>query len=332
LVLYTKLLQAVIEQVEAEYWRESSPTVGGNDGFYLGGELFSRIKAARGTKDDKTLQTFLDRLSSRIGSSCRRLRNEKVAELDTDTPFSPDYFRRFTTPSSTTSSSSAEEGNVEASDRGIKTESFGPDIGQQSRTRSAPDVGHQITSHSAQDIGVQSTTLSVPNIGVQSAPLSAPAASPTSQRHCLNCKRPVQRFVTKSSNINGNANRTYLKCVPCDRFHSFADEQGINAGNLKCHCGEASREQLSGPRNESQRVLHYVCSTGGCNFFHKPKITDGQQQPVYENLRKSPGLNNDSRTHLRIMSSRYLGYLWPSFALLACSLSLSGLGSEHHAG
>lgn len=128
----------VIEQVEARYWRGPSQDMGGNVDFYPGSELFGRIKAARATKDDKTLQTFLDQLSSEILSSCRRLRNEKVAELDTDTPFSPDHIYRAPTPSSTASTDLSSEDSREATDNSTKAES------------------------SLQENGVQSTTLSVP--------------------------------------------------------------------------------------------------------------------------------------------------------------------------
>ncbi|KAF1957157.1 hypothetical protein CC80DRAFT_491971 [Byssothecium circinans] len=128
----------VIEQVEARYWRGPSQDVGGNVDFYPGSELFGRIKAARATKDDKTLQTFLDQLSSDIVSSCRRLRNEKVAELDAGPPFSPDHIHRATTPSSSTSTDPSSEDSREATDTATEAESSSQENGVQSTTLSAP--------------------------------------------------------------------------------------------------------------------------------------------------------------------------------------------------
>lgn len=95
----------VIEQIEAKYWRVPCPDAGGSIGpQYPGAELLGRIKAARATKDNTTLQVFLGELSSEIVLSCRRLRNEKVVELDASQSVDSDRIHRATTPSTATSS------------------------------------------------------------------------------------------------------------------------------------------------------------------------------------------------------------------------------------
>ncbi|KAF2135971.1 uncharacterized protein K452DRAFT_192195, partial [Aplosporella prunicola CBS 121167] len=79
---------------------------------------------------------------------------------------------------------------------------------------------------------------------------------------CMRCGRPTTKFITRSSNRNGNAGRPYYKCGPCKKFHNFADNRGINTDNPKCCCGQVSRMQKSGVG-----VLHFVCQFGCCNFY-----------------------------------------------------------------
>jgi hypothetical protein len=62
---------------------------------------------------------------SDIQSSCRKLREEQVVELEA--PFSPDHIQRVTTPSSTTSSNLSSEYSGDTAYVPIRTEKYLPD-------------------------------------------------------------------------------------------------------------------------------------------------------------------------------------------------------------
>ncbi|KAI3332427.1 hypothetical protein HD806DRAFT_480513 [Xylariaceae sp. AK1471] len=81
------------------------------------------------------------------------------------------------------------------------------------------------------------------------------------------CHRPCSRFVTRSSNRNGNAGRPYFACTHCKKFLSFDDERGIDPRNPLCRCRAPSRRQLTGQKGSRPRTFHYVCSTGDCGYF-----------------------------------------------------------------
>jgi len=103
----------ILEQVESRYWTEPTLNGGGDSSSRCPGlELFGRINAALDTKDDKTLQVFLDQLSSNIRSIFRDLRYGEAVELDASTPSSPGQISRAVTSSSNTSSNpSSEDGD-----------------------------------------------------------------------------------------------------------------------------------------------------------------------------------------------------------------------------
>lgn len=82
---------------------------------------------------------------------------------------------------------------------------------------------------------------------------------------CFRCHNPATSHITKSSNRKGNAGRLYYKCVPCNKFLSFADDRGDDPRNPQCECGYASKRQVSGP--EKGRKIHFVCKTGSCEFY-----------------------------------------------------------------
>lgn len=73
------------------------------------------------------------------------------------------------------------------------------------------------------------------------------------------------RLTTRTSNRNGNAGRPYLKCSDCRMFVTFTDARGDHAVNRMCHCQRPSRLQVSSL--QKGRKLHYVCSTGQCDFY-----------------------------------------------------------------
>ena len=140
LISLSKLNQCVIEQVEACYWQYPGQDEGNSiNPSYTGSQLFSCIKSARSTKDEKTLQAFLDELNVKIVQSCRELRNEKVVELDAGIPLTPEHTHRAATPSYTaTNEQSAEDSSKETS---IPTtsDSSSLDEVEQSTTLSASD-------------------------------------------------------------------------------------------------------------------------------------------------------------------------------------------------
>ncbi|CAI6334244.1 unnamed protein product [Periconia digitata] len=75
--------KAVLEQIEATYWKEPSQIAQGQrNSHYSNVELFNRIKAARTTDDDTTLQTFLEQVSMKVSLGCKRLLKENTAELE----------------------------------------------------------------------------------------------------------------------------------------------------------------------------------------------------------------------------------------------------------
>lgn len=95
--------------------------------------------------------------------------------------------------------------------------------------------------------------------------------SPQTPPPCIFCHRPTSKHVTRHSNRNGNGGRPYAKCIPCGKFHCFMDERGNDPTNRPCHCGEASKTQVSG--SGRGRFVHYVCRLGACDFY-APHVTD----------------------------------------------------------
>jgi len=130
----------VLEQVEANIWKEFSVDADANgDCYYPRFELLKRIKAARATKDDKALEVFQHQISSRSRESCRKLRNENVAELDAGTPQSLSQIPRAATPCSTTSGSASLEDSHEV--RGALIDSGSPLQGSSARNMALPTQG-----------------------------------------------------------------------------------------------------------------------------------------------------------------------------------------------
>lgn len=103
------------------------------------------------------------------------------------------------------------------------------------------------------DIGLHYTSVLAPE------PVKAP--------DCIQCGVPTNLRYTRTSNRKGNAGRPYYKCVPCNKFHCFADKRGNDPTNPPCHCGKSSKRQISGPEKSVARQVHYVCRIGGCDFY-----------------------------------------------------------------
>jgi hypothetical protein len=91
--------QDVFDHLERAYFDSSHNNLEDADkAGYPKNEVLNRINHARATGDRATLEFFLGQLSERIKIACRRLRNEKVVELEAEIP--SDYSRssRATTP------------------------------------------------------------------------------------------------------------------------------------------------------------------------------------------------------------------------------------------
>ncbi len=82
---------------------------------------------------------------------------------------------------------------------------------------------------------------------------------------CLRCSLPTTRLITRSSNRNGNGGRPYDKCLPCGKFHRFADSRGDHPDNPPCRCGGPSKRQVAG--EQRGKKVHYVCRGGTCEFY-----------------------------------------------------------------
>lgn len=113
--------------------------------------------------------------------------------------------------------------------------------------------------------------LSSPNISKTQIRSRADLISfPTEPPPCMICDRPTVHQITRSSNREGNAGRPYYICLPCGKFHCFADRKGNDPRNPHCHCGTYSKRQLSDVEWSPRRKIHYVCRLGRCNYYrHK---------------------------------------------------------------
>lgn len=90
---------------------------------------------------------------------------------------------------------------------------------------------------------------------------------PTEPPPCIICAEPTVRQITRSSNRKGNAGRPYYICLPCGKFHCFADPKGNDPANPPCHCGTFSKRQLSDEISSPRRKVHFVCRLGGCDYY-----------------------------------------------------------------
>lgn len=107
------------------------------------------------------------------------------------------------------------------------------------------------------------------------------APGPTDAPDCILCGQSTNLFTTRSSNRKGNASRSYYKCVPCGKFHCFADRRGNDLTNPPCHCGESSKRQIAGPEKSRGRQVHYVCRLGKCDYYGEHR-TPQQETIVLE--------------------------------------------------
>ncbi|KAI0116358.1 hypothetical protein GGR51DRAFT_315064 [Nemania sp. FL0031] len=100
------------------------------------------------------------------------------------------------------------------------------------------------------------------------------APPPTQPPRC--CDQVGTRFITRSSNPNGNAGRPYYKCLYCGKFLVFDDWRGNTATNPECHCGHSSKRQVTGRYKRAAGQWHFVCRLGACNFYSLCKDEKGE--------------------------------------------------------
>lgn len=120
------------------------------------------------------------------------------------------------------------------------------------------------------------------NLLILKAPESTEMAA--TAPNCRACHRRTVRRVTRVSNRTGNANRPYYKCIPCDKFQCFDDDRGKSPDHPLCSCNIPSRQQVAGPDKFIPRGLHYVCSSGACDFYGVQRDAQQQQITLDENL------------------------------------------------
>jgi hypothetical protein len=124
-------------------------------------------------------------------------------------------------------------------------------------------------------MGMSIETINSLATGIMSSPLQAVLADfPISAPNCLQCGQPTNKYITKTSNRNGNAGRPYYTCSGCGKFSTFADVRGNDISNPLCYCNSTAKRQRSGARKGKK--VHYVCRLGTCNFFdwHRTSQTE----------------------------------------------------------
>lgn len=110
----------------------------------------------------------------------------------------------------------------------------------------------------------------------------APAAAPPAAQPapCHRCGGPSTSRTTSALNRNGNANRPYIRCIPCRKFITFTDDRGLDPNNPPCGCGRPSRRQLTGRRKEVPRAIYFVCREGRCGFYMEYFDDEGERVVV----------------------------------------------------
>jgi hypothetical protein len=119
---------------------------------------------------------------------------------------------------------------------------------------------------------------------VQSGTLFAQSCLPLTQPLCLQCGRLVKYNIVKETNRNGNAGRPYFTCIPCRKFHSFADERGNSSQNPLCYYNQPNRTQVARYRAQLSGLLHYVRRVGACDFYQVVINLEGRQMVSDEKL------------------------------------------------
>ncbi|RYP02595.1 hypothetical protein DL764_005721 [Monosporascus ibericus] len=86
---------------------------------------------------------------------------------------------------------------------------------------------------------------------------------------CPRAQRGHADIVCETSRSQRNAGREYYRCLGCgpgDGFICWADGRGVRPDNPRCHCGHASREDITGFRSLQPGTLWYKCATDACGF------------------------------------------------------------------
>ncbi|KAH7115253.1 hypothetical protein B0J11DRAFT_540200 [Dendryphion nanum] len=236
----------VAELVAVNYASNVSEASKGNfhsEGAHFG--FYRYVYSIRCESDDALWEVFRRNLSSKIASSCTRLRNEKVPELPAISLLHP------------TGNSIASISTPNTSSRASSSSSF---WSSSSSSRHSPANDESVTANEAQRV-LQPVASPVPELEI------APK--------CTKCGRSTSWKVTKPSNRNGNAGRPYYKCLPCNKFCCFTDMRGNDPANPLCYCGTSSRKQISGENKHPLRQVHYVCVQGTCDYYQVGKSPSG---------------------------------------------------------
>ncbi|KAI1661044.1 hypothetical protein F4813DRAFT_386450 [Daldinia decipiens] len=102
-------------------------------------------------------------------------------------------------------------------------------------------------------------------------PLYHPSFPGRDPLRCRQCKSSYYGFDVLLSKSVHNPGRYYYVCRQCNNFTCWADDQGVNEGNLRCNCTKGrylSREDITSERATTPRKLFYKCATGACSFIY----------------------------------------------------------------
>ena len=147
-------------------------------------------------------------------------------------------------------------------------------------------TGHDTltTPHGARSFGIATNSARTPKPALSSSAL--PSSCTT--RRCWRCNRTTKREIVKQGNRKGHDGRPYYRCQPCDKFHSWGDNQGVYVSNPTCDCDNPSRREKTTKKGRVKE--YYECATRRCTFYrvvsskpyyrHKKRIVEARiQQP-----------------------------------------------------
>jgi hypothetical protein len=95
------------------------------------------------------------------------------------------------------------------------------------------------------------------------------------------CREPP---AAATATATPNAQRPFLRCTACTQFLGFIDDRGLDPHNPLCHCGVASRQQITGRNNKVPGAVHFVCAEGRCGFYSIGVDEEGRQVVVKEGM------------------------------------------------
>ncbi|KAG5921821.1 hypothetical protein E4U42_005692 [Claviceps africana] len=153
---------------------------------------------------------------------------------------------------------------------------------------------------------------------------------------CRKCAGQPSLRITSEFNTNGNANRPFYKCFPCEKFSSFADYVGLDPRNPPCPCEVSSRRQVSCQKKGNK--VHFVCWNGKCDFYEEATdevVTEKYNEVVDEKYAEVVAEKNDEvateKNNKVVAEKKYellLGLLRQNDKLIDLFLSMNISGTD----